>query len=143
MTTKLTGEDVVQKLTDAWNSHDAARLAAIYTHDATLLDPFYPEPLEGREAIEKDAADLFTAFPDITFRATQVIADGKTVVVEALASGTNSGPLQLPTDLIPATHRRLEFSVASFLDLDAMGSVHEERRYFDVAGVLTQLGLMQ
>jgi steroid delta-isomerase-like uncharacterized protein len=139
----MEGEDLVRKLTEAWNSHDAAQVAACYARDATVLDPAYPEPLAGPEAVGQDAAGVFAAFPDITFRATKVIADGGTVVVEAMAGGTHTGPLRLPTGLIPATGRRLEFSEASFLDLDAAGSIREERRYYDVAGVLTQLGLTQ
>jgi steroid delta-isomerase-like uncharacterized protein len=143
MTTKLAGEDVARKLTDAWNSHDAARVAACYTHDATVLDPVYPEPLEGAETIEKEAADFVTAFPDITFRPTKVITDGETVALEVTVTGTNTGPLHLPTGLIPATRRRVEFSAAGFSVIDAMGRIREERRYFDVAGMLTQLGLLQ
>jgi steroid delta-isomerase-like uncharacterized protein len=143
MTTKVTGEDVAKMLTDAWNSHDAARLAAVYTQDATVLDPFYTEPLEGREAIEKDASGLFTAFPDIAFRPTKVIVDGQTVALEVMVSGTNTGPLQLPTGLIAPTGRRVEFSASGFSDIDAMGRIREERRYFDVAGVIAQLGLLQ
>jgi steroid delta-isomerase-like uncharacterized protein len=142
MTTKVTGEDVATMLTDAWNSHDAARLAAVYTQDATVLDPFYTEPLEGRDTIAKDASDLITAFPDITFRPTKVIVDGQTVALEVMISGTHAGPLQLPTGLIAPTGRRLEFSAAGFSDLDAMGKIRDERRYFDVAGLLAQLGLL-
>ena len=142
MTTKVVGNDVVRSLTDAWNSHDAARVGALYTDGATLLDPFYAEPLVGRSAIQMDAADFFIAFPDLAFRPTKVIADGTTVVVEVLSSGTNTGPLQLPAGPSPATSRRVEFSVASVIDLDAAGRIREERRYFDVAGLLMQLGLM-
>jgi steroid delta-isomerase-like uncharacterized protein len=141
--TPTTGADLVRSLTDAWNSHDAARLGTLYTQEATLLDPFYPEPLEGQRAIVTDAAEFFVAFPDLVFRPTKVIADSTTIVVEVLASGTNTGPLPLPTGPIPATNRPLEFSVASVLDLDATGKIREERRYFDVAGLLAQLGLMQ
>ena len=143
MTAKMTGEDVARKVTDAWNSHDAARVAAVYAPDATVLDPFYPEPLEGSDAIAQDALDLITAFPDITFRPTTVMTNGEMVALEALVSGTNTGPLQLPTGPIAPTHRRVEFSTAGFADLDAMGRIHEERRYFDVAGLLSQLGLQQ
>jgi steroid delta-isomerase-like uncharacterized protein len=143
MTIKVTGEDVARMLTDAWNSHDAARLAAVYTLDATVLDPFYIEPLEGRDAIAQDAADLFTAIPDITFRPTKVIMEGESVGLEVMVSGTHTGPLQLPTGLISPTGRRLEFSASGFSDLDAMGKIREERRYFDVAGLLSQLGLLQ
>lgn len=40
-------------------------MAAYYTQDCVVYDPFYLEPLKGRAAIEKDAADFFRAFPDL------------------------------------------------------------------------------
>ena len=143
MTTKLTAEDVIRKQTEAWNRHDSAAVAAGYTRNAVVLDPAYSEPLSGSEAIKKDAADFFAAFPDITLRVTKVLAEGDTVAFEAMVSGTHTGPLQMPTGLIPATKKRLEFSAAGFLNLDATGNIREERRYYDVAGQLTQLGVMQ
>ena len=121
MTTKATGADIIRALTDAWNSHDPARVGAVYAQGATLLDPFYAEPLVGRSAIETDAAEFFLAFPDLVFRPTKVVADGASVVVEVLASGTNTGPVPLPAGPVPATSRRVEFSVASVLDLDTGG----------------------
>jgi steroid delta-isomerase-like uncharacterized protein len=143
MTTKAAADDFVRSLTEAWNSHDPTRMSAFYTDGATLLDPFYAEPLVGQSAIERDAADLVTAFQDVTFRPTMVIANGATVVVEVLISGTNTGPAQLPAGPLPPTNRRVEFSAASVFDLDEMGKIREERRYFDVFGLLAQLGLTQ
>jgi steroid delta-isomerase-like uncharacterized protein len=143
MPPQVTADDFVRSLTDAWNSHDPSRLSAFYTEEATLLDPFYPEPLVGQSAIAQDAADLASAFPDVTFRPTMVIANGATVVVEVLISGTNTGPAQLPAGPIPPTNRRVEFSAAGVFDLDAAGKIREERRYFDVFGLLAQMGLTQ
>jgi steroid delta-isomerase-like uncharacterized protein len=144
MTTKMTGADLARKQIEAWNSHDAARLVAGYAPDATVLDPAYPEPLSGRDAIAKDAGTFFTGFPDLTFRVTKVLEDSDTVALEGMAAGTHTGPLQMPpTGVIPATNKRLEFSWAVFLNLDGDGNIREERRYYDVAGQLTQLGIMQ
>jgi steroid delta-isomerase-like uncharacterized protein len=143
MTTRTTARDLISKQEEIWNSHDATAVAAIYTENAVLQDPQYPESLAGREAIKKDAADFFAACPDIVFKVKKVISEGDTVAFEGMASGTHTGPLQLPTGLVPATNRRVEFSIAIFQELDASGNVREERRYYDLAGMLDQLGLMQ
>ena len=142
-TKKMTGREIVSKQIEAWNRHDAPGVAAGYTPAATVLDPGYPEPLSGRDAVARDATTFFTAFPDLTFRVTKVLEDNDTVAVEGMATGTHRGPLELPTGLVPATEKRIEFSWAIFDDLNDDGSIREERRYFDVLGQLTQLGIMQ
>ena len=62
-------EDLAKKWTDAFNRHDARAVAAYYTQDCVAYDPFYPEPLRGRAAVEKDSADFFRAFPDLRVNA--------------------------------------------------------------------------
>ena len=143
MTSRMSVEESVRMQVETWNSHDGAAVAAAYAPDARVVDPAYADPLSGREAIQKDAADFFVAFPDITFRVTNVISKDGTVALEGHAGGTHKGPLALPTGLIPATNLRLEFDVAIFQELDASGSILAERRYYDVAGQLTQLGMMK
>jgi uncharacterized protein (TIGR02246 family) len=48
---------LAKKFQDAWNSNDAAALAALYTKDAVEITD--QGPIHGREAIEKHFADLF------------------------------------------------------------------------------------
>jgi predicted ester cyclase len=136
-------ENIAKKQTEAWNKHDGARVANRYSVDAMVMDPAYPEPLTGREAIRKDASDFFIAFPDIIFQASKVFANGETAVVEGTAKGTHAGPLLLPAGLIPATSRPVEFNFAIISDLDEVGGISRERRYYDLAALLSQLGLWQ
>jgi steroid delta-isomerase-like uncharacterized protein len=143
MTTKTDIREFITRQTEAWNRHDVAKVAAGYAESANVLDPVYPEPLNGRQAVEKDAADFFGAFPDLSIRVTRVFVDGDSAVYEAEVSGTNTGPLPLPTGLVPPTNRKVTFPVAGVMELDESGCIRTERRYYDVAGQLSQLGLMQ
>ena len=106
-----------------------------------MYDPLYPQPLKGRDAIEQDVVDIRRAFPDARFTLRAVIEAGETAAVEYNLIGTHSGPLATPDGEIPATGKQLNMDGAVFSRLDAQGEVVEERRYFDVAGMLTQLGL--
>jgi hypothetical protein len=139
----ISADTVVKRQTQAWNEHDGARVARGYTKDAIVIDPAYTDPLTGREAIGKDASDFLIAFPDIIFRPGKILADGETAVVEGTAKGTHAGPLLLPAGLIPATSRPVEFNFAIISDLDEGGSIRGERRYYDLAALLCQLGLWQ
>jgi steroid delta-isomerase-like uncharacterized protein len=134
---------LIKKHTDAWNSHDIARFVSEYTDDAVIQDPGYPEPLSGKAAVEKDARDFTAACPDTAFRVTKVISEGNTAALEGIWSGTQTGPLELPTGLLPATNKRIELTMSLFIDMDASGRIRSERRYYDVAVMLAQLGLMQ
>lgn len=144
MTTSVSNAEVIKQQIAAINAHDTAGLAARYSADAVVLDPQYPEPLRGRAAIERDMADFLTAFPDLRAQVTRTLFDGATHALEMTVSGTNSGPLALPGgDSVPPTNRRIELHMAVFGRIDGDGLVVEERRYFDIAGQLAQLGLAE
>jgi steroid delta-isomerase-like uncharacterized protein len=133
--------EVLNKQIETFEKRDAAAFAALYAPDALLSDPAYPEPLRGRMEIEQDLRDFFTALPDVGIQVTRVLQDGPVFAAEYTMSGTHNGPIKLPTGTVPATGRRVEFHAANFTRLDGEGRIVEERRYYDVAGQLTQLGL--
>lgn len=58
----MTKTEIIQKATDAFNSHDSKKVAEYYTDNAVVYDPVYPEPLRGLEAIEKDAIGNFPRY---------------------------------------------------------------------------------
>src|SRR6516162_11484380 len=53
---------LLDKFTEAWNSNDAAALAALYTQDAVFCGGDGSGPHYGREAIEKHFAEGFKLF---------------------------------------------------------------------------------
>ena len=135
--------DLARKGGEAFNSHDSKAFAALYASDCLVTDPQYEQPLSGRSAVEKDIRDFFTAFPDIDITLRQTITDGDTLVAEWTASGTHNGPLSAPDgSLIPATGKPVQMAMAMLSRVDREGLIAEERRYFDLAGVLAQIGAL-
>ncbi len=116
-------------------------MAAIYAQDCVAYDPFYPEPLRGRAAIEKDAADTFRAFPDVRFEVINIFEKGDRAVGEMRMTGTNNGPLATPTGEVPATGKRVEMRGALVGRINAENLIVEERRYYDTGTMMQQLGL--
>lgn len=129
------------KAVEAVNAHDAKAFAATYAADAVVHDPLYPQPLKGRDAIEQDMVELLRAFPDASFTLGPLFQDGETFAAEYTLRGTHRGPLASPGGEIPATGKSIENTGAVFSTFNADGEVSEERRYYDVAGVLAQLEL--
>ena len=138
-----TFEQVARKLTDAVTAHDLKGSTKPYAADALAYDPMYPQPLD-RDAIEKDTAAFFRAFPDMRFEILSVAEkDDRNGAVEMRMSGTHTGPLESPTgEEIPPTNKRVELKGAFFARLNERGEIVEERRYYDVGTMLRQLGLM-
>ncbi len=135
--------NVVDKQRETINRHDADAFAALYAADAVVMDPTYPEPLRGREAIEKDIADFVTAFPDLEVSFGRPIADGRGHAFEITMKGTHRGPLAGPEGEVPATNKTMELPVGVFAELDEDGRIREERRYYDLSTLFGQLGLTQ
>ena len=139
----MSGADTARRVLDAFNQHDSAAFAAYYAPDATVRDPQYPEPLRGREAIRKDMDEFFRGFPDMRANLRgPILEDGQTVSFEASFVGTQQGPVPGPLGEIPATGKRVEMNGAIFVRLDNDGRIAEERRYYDLAGMLGQLGVL-
>ena len=135
-------EDVAKKWEAAFKSKDLQALTQLYTKDAVVTDPFYPEPLRGHEAIRKDASDFFRSMPDLSMKTVSVMSkDDRTGWVEARMTGTNTGPFVTPQGEFPATGRRVEMEGATMVKLDENGLIKEEKRYYDTGAVLRQLGV--
>ena len=134
-------EETVRKEVEIWNRHDVGVIGKFYTEDAVVYDPQYEQPLRGREAIERDARDFLTAFPDLTMRLSNIVSAEGNCGFEVVGSGTHRGPLAGPSGSIPPTNKRIETKGAIFIRVNAEGLITEEHRYFDLAGMAAQLGI--
>jgi steroid delta-isomerase-like uncharacterized protein len=137
----MSASETIKKQIEAFNKHDAAAFAGLYAADAVVHDPYYEEPLRGRDAIREDMAAFFRAFPDLENTVLTTLENGRTVATEIQVFGTHKGPLALPAGEIPATGRTLRFGGAILATVNGKGEIAEERRYYDVAGQLQQLGV--
>jgi steroid delta-isomerase-like uncharacterized protein len=115
-------------------------LAALYASDAIYTDP--TGRYAGREAILAYYKEADKPFSDLRMDTTLLIEEGDTVVAEYTWRGTNTGPLTMPDGTeIPATGKTLEMSGVGIITVRD-GTIAEQRDYFDVAAMMSQLGLM-
>jgi steroid delta-isomerase-like uncharacterized protein len=134
-------EDTIREHVEAFNAHDPTAWASHYAADVVVEDPYYAEPLKGREAAQKDIADFFRAFPDAKMEVNNILARDHSWAVEFTMRATHKGPLELPAGTFEATNRRVEFKGSVLGGSDDDGKLTEEHRYFDVATQMAQLGL--
>jgi steroid delta-isomerase-like uncharacterized protein len=131
-----------KKFLAAFNRHDADAVAEGYAIDCVVHDPVYPAPLMGRKAVREDAAVFFRAFPDLRIDSLERFEKGDLGSEEFRMTGTNTGPLAEPTGEIPPTGKRIDVKGVVVIRFGAHDLISEERRYYDTATFMKQLGLM-
>ena len=95
MNVEQIASDFITKMNDV----DAAE--SYLTPDAVAAGGVLPQPIPAKEAISILGA-LNTAFPDLKFDVQNVTAKGNQATVQAIWSGTNEGPLNLPMPGMPS-----------------------------------------
>lgn len=140
--TAMSAEKTVHEYVDAVNEKDPGRFAALLAVDAVLHDPFFPEPIRGREAVKSMMEGIFRAFPDMTWKHVgDPIVAGNRIAFVVAVEATNQGPLAMPGGEVPPTGKAIAYESAVLWTIDSEGLVAEERSYFDATGVAAQLGL--
>jgi steroid delta-isomerase-like uncharacterized protein len=130
--------EVTQRSFDAWNSHDADAIVALYAEGGTYRAPRAgKEPLTGK-AIADYAKAVWRAYPDMSL---DIISSGDTgrglVATQWVLHGTNTGPY---FDGTPPTGRTLTLPGTSFTQVEG-DKIRDERVYTDRQAVAEQLGL--
>ena len=133
----MTALEVAQRSIDAWNSHDADAIVALYAEGATYHTPRVDHPLKGK-ALADFIKSLLTAYPDVRF---EVISRGDTggglVATQLMLHGTHTGAFM---DGTPPTGRTVTYPLASFAQIEG-DKIRSEHRYLDRQTEAEQLGL--
>jgi steroid delta-isomerase-like uncharacterized protein len=124
-----------KSVVEAMNAHDAKKYAALFTDDATVMIPGMPE-LHGRADIEKQVQGFFDGFKDMKFWIASTWQKGDMSFVQWGWSGTNTGEFMG----MKSTEKPAGGLGMSAIWFNADGAMKKENRYFDAAGIMTQLG---
>jgi hypothetical protein len=109
------------------------------TPDVGYEDPVAVEPLGGVEALDRHAAALRGAFPDLRVEATAPpLARGDHACIPWRALGTHRGEIGTT---VPATDRFVTLHGLHYLELSD-GLVRRARGFFDLYDAATQLGFL-
>jgi steroid delta-isomerase-like uncharacterized protein len=128
---------LVQRLVDAWNSHDRSRIEALYAANFEGTDTAERAPLLGRQAIGESMMRYIGGFPDFQVRCDEFVMQGDHLIFFWTAVGTHTGAIMR----IPPTGRRVQAHGASFLLIEN-GLIRRSRTIWDGAGFLRDIGLL-
>ena len=135
-------KESVRRTYDALSLHTLdALMADVFAEDAELVGPTAGQ-VKGIQAIADHWKNALETTPDGKATIHRIIREGNVVVVEYTLTGTNTGPLRLPTgEVLPATNKRVTFPAVDIWTFEG-GKAVSQHLYFDRFSVLAQLGLM-
>ena len=120
----------------AWNSHDPAQMAALFTPDGLYEDMAFGFVSHGTEEITAFANELFTVAPDVRIDLRAGFGTEVWAAAEWLFSGTDMGGLAgAPTG------KRFEVRGASIFEV-ADGKIRRVSDYYNAGTILEQLGVL-
>lgn len=145
MTTVEENLRLMKTLDDSWNTQDWDTFNKRHTDSVAVYWPGQPDPTRGRHDHKAEAVEFFKTFPDnhIENDPYKVLfgQDDWTCSI-ARFTGTMKGPMKGSEGrIIPATNRRFEIefcTIAHWKD----GEIVEEKLFYDLVGMLRQLGVM-
>lgn len=125
----------------AWNARDFDHGVAATTEDVDWTVVPLGARFRGHDGYRRFAESWATAFPDGHADVRSVTTSGQRVVVEFVGRGTHTGPLAAPDgSTLAPTGRPVEIALVDVFEFAPDGRVSGGREYFDMAGMMVQLG---
>ena len=124
---------------DAFSNGDYERLRELTAVDAIYDESATNRRVQGVPEIEKAFRGWRTAFPDAHGTITKALSLGDTAVLEIVWEGTHRGELSGPLGTIPPSGKRISVKAAQLVTVEG-GKIIETHHYFDIFGMLAQIG---
>ncbi len=132
-------QTLLERHKEALNRHDIPALVALYSEDAVVTSPMF-QTVRGRASIADSFQKLFTLWPDYQVRVQDAlfISDGDRAAEFGSVMATHSAELFG----LPPTGESIEYEFVRVYTLRD-GQIVEERRLYDLIGILERLGKSQ
>jgi len=137
--TQQEAKALVAKGFNAFNAHDLEALARDAAPDIVATYPDVGQ-VKGPQAVKEQNKVMVTAFPDARIEAKNTIAQGNTVVVEGVFTGTHSGPLKTPMGDVAPTGKKVAGEFIQVFEVDR-GLIKRSHLIYDQVELMNQLGL--
>ncbi len=116
-------------------------LLSLHSESVVLYDPTLPKPLRGHGELRGFVEGLYKMFPDYRVSKIRSFGQDEWVCLEAEETGTMKGPIHGPGGhMVQPTGKSFKIQ-SSIVCKTANGKIGEVRIYYDVLGLMAQLGL--
>jgi hypothetical protein len=137
--------ELMRTLDDSWNSQDWKVFRKRHAEDTLVYWPGQPTPTMGRDNHEAEAKEFFKTFPDnhlINNPYKIMFGQGDMTCTIADFSGTMKGPMKTAAGkVIQPTNKSFQVEFCTVAHWSKDGEILEERLFYDLVGLLKQLGL--
>lgn len=135
-----TAIDLGREGVEAFNAGDWDRFRNTMAPDAEYDEPGTQRHAHGQDEILAITRAWKAAFPDARGTVTSAFGNDEEAAIEITWEGTHTGTLLSPMGEVPPTQRRVRVQAAEVIKASG-GKVVSEHHYFDVLGMMQQLGL--
>jgi ketosteroid isomerase-like protein len=133
-------------LDDAWNAQDMETFRSRHSEDTAVYWPGQPDPTRGRDDHEAEARRFFETFPDqhLINRPYKIMfAQGNHTCTVADFYGTMTGPMTMADGtVVEPTGKSFHVEFCTVATWSDDGEIVEERLFYDLIGLMKQIGLM-
>ncbi len=130
-------QSIVNRLVDAWNSHDFSQVAALYSADCEGIDVGQSGMLRGVDGLHQIFSSYWNELRDLYFEVESSIEGPDAMALFWRATGTHRGSILR----IPATGRAVHI-LGSAHHILSEGTIVRSLYMWDTAGLLRNLGLL-
>ena len=124
---------------EAWNGHDAKKVAAFMADDAVYEDLALGVVNQGRPAITRYVDEAGRFSHDYRFEVVSEQASSGRYAFEWVMLGTHTGEARG----VPATNKPYRIRGVSVGQLTDAGTIQQNRDYWNLADFLAQIGLLR
>ena len=126
-------------LLQAFNDKNWDGVKAAITSDVVYDEVATNRKVKGADQVVALWKGWAAAIPDSKATIQGTSTSGNMVIFELTWNGTHKGPLQTPKGAIPATGKKIAVRACTVHEI-AGDKVKEERHYFDLMTLLSQIG---
>ena len=132
---------IARTVYEAFNERDFDRVTSVTADDAVWTNVPSGETFRGPQGLRENLEQWDRAFPEGKIEELDVRGGDGFAVVEFTGRGTNTGPLGTPAGELPPTNRSVQVKFCDVLEISG-GKIKGGRSYWDMATMMTQLGMM-
>ncbi|MGK5082722.1 ester cyclase [Bdellovibrionota bacterium FG-1] len=132
-------EQLVRSFYDAMNSHNFEKFTSFFSDDGQFKDVSTDHVYRGKAEIRKMAEGWLKALPDMKFQVSNVIGSGDVLCAELSLVGTQTGPMQSPQGLLPASGKKINVPSCDIIRLKN-GKIESLSCYYAATILLNQIG---
>jgi len=126
-----------QTIIDTWNTKVDEKIIQLYSLDYVGEDLTGGKKRSGSGGVKDWLDRVLHAFPNIHYTLTDYVESGDRLVLHWLAEGNHHGSFLK----IPASGKPVKINGISILKIEN-GKISEGKLFWDLAGVLRQIGLL-